>query len=421
MKKGDFLQLFSVNSPNFSTSQSTINSINSCLYCSISLKTSVSAEQKHSAPCILKLFHRADQLADIFNILFFHKFLNAVRDLHRSVRIIEIRCSHRNSRRSRHNELQSVLRRSDSAHSDNGKLYRVRHLVYHAHRYRFHRRALHTSRLICQRKSSLINIDLHSRQRVDKRKNISSPRFCCLCHFCNVCYIWAQFHDHRLLRVLFHFPGNLLQRLRILSESDTAFLNIGAGYVDLQEIRRFIAQTLHNLAVILCGFSTDIHNDLCIKLLQERKIPFAEHIDSRILKTNGVQHSAGSLRHSGRGIPGPGHIGHSLGHYRSQAVQSHEFTVFHSRAKSPGSSHDRVLQLHTRQSHTGLHHNSTSVLRNTGPSLQTRLLCTWECSSISEDWQTQARQAPIPQAIRSSMEIQQGIPFSRAYALMALS
>lgn len=34
-KNGDFLPLFKVNSPNLSTSLSTINSINSCLYCSI--------------------------------------------------------------------------------------------------------------------------------------------------------------------------------------------------------------------------------------------------------------------------------------------------------------------------------------------------------------------------------------------------
>ena len=61
-----------------------------------------------------------------------------------------------------------------------------------------------------------------------------------------------------------------------------------------------------------------------------------------------------------------------------------------------------------------LHHISTSVLRNTGPSLQIRLLWTRECPSISVDLQTQARHAPIPQAILSSMEIQQGIPFSSA-------
>ena len=33
--------------------------------------------------------------------------------------------------------------------------------------------------------------------------------------------------------------------------------------------------------------------------------------------------------------------------------------------------------------------------------MHTRLFFTWECSSTSVDLQTQARQAPIPQAIRS--------------------
>ena len=56
-----------------------------------------------------------------------------------------------------------------------------------------------------------------------------------------------------------------------------------------------------------------------------------------------------------------------------------------------------------------------------GKSLMGLLLCTWEWASTSLDLHTQARHAPTPQAMRSSMEIQQGIPFSSAYALMARS
>ena len=43
MKKGDFLPLFKVKSPNFRTSDAIIKSINSCLYCSIFFNLLLSA------------------------------------------------------------------------------------------------------------------------------------------------------------------------------------------------------------------------------------------------------------------------------------------------------------------------------------------------------------------------------------------
>ena len=55
--------------------------------------------------------------------------------------------------------------------------------------------------------------------------------------------------------------------------------------------------------------------------------------------------------------------------------------------------------------YTHIHQISTSVERKTGPSLQILLLFTLLCASFSFDLQTQARQAPIPHAMRSSSEI----------------
>ena len=49
-------------------------------------------------------------------------------------------------------------------------------------------------------------------------------------------------------------------------------------------------------------------------------------------------------------------------------------------------------------------YSSTSSARNTGPSLQTRALWTLEWGSTSFVLQTQARHAPMPQAILSSRD-----------------
>ena len=50
----------------------------------------------------------------------------------------------------------------------------------------------------------------------------------------------------------------------------------------------------------------------------------------------------------------------------------------------------------------------------TGPSVQTLVLFTWEWASFLTVGATQPRQAPTPQAIRSSREIKHRAPFSRA-------
>ena len=65
----------------------------------------------------------------------------------------------------------------------------------------------------------------------------------------------------------------------------------------------------------------------------------------------------------------------------------------------------RIFPFHTCNIDFRIHQISTSEARKTGPSLQTRLLCTLLCASFSLLLHTQPRQAPIPQAMRSSREI----------------
>ena len=197
----------------------------------------------------------------------------------------------------------------------------------------------------------------------------------------------------------------MLQCFRILSEGNAAFLYIWAGNIDLQQIHRLLRQTLYHLTVIFFTLSADIDDDLRIILLQEGNISFYKYINPRVLQTNGIEHAASGLCDSRCRIARPRHICHTLGHYGTQCSQIIKFTVLSTGSKGSGCSHDWIFKLHTCDGYFCIHYSSTSVLKNTGPSLQTLLLCTWECPSTSFDWQTQARQAPMPQAMRSSMEM----------------
>ena len=88
--------------------------------------------------------------------------------------------------------------------------------------------------------------------------------------------------------MLFHFFCDCFHSLRILSESDSAFFDIRTGNIDFKHIHWFVAQPFDHFDVIFRCLSTDIDNNLCIILLQERDISFTEYINARILQTDGI-------------------------------------------------------------------------------------------------------------------------------------
>src|SRR5699024_3876578 len=112
MKKGDLRPLFRVNSPNFSTSLSTIKLINSCLYASIFSKTSIFALWPFLSP------DRSDEFPDILHPVFLHVPPDPLYDFHCGGRIVKVGGTHRNRRGSCQDKLQGILRRCDAAHAD---------------------------------------------------------------------------------------------------------------------------------------------------------------------------------------------------------------------------------------------------------------------------------------------------------------
>ena len=165
--------------------------------------------------------------------------------------------------------------------------------------------------------------------------------------------------------------------LRILAESEEARVDVGAGNVDLHHIDLFLCQPFNHSQIFFRRMTADVDDDLRVIFLKEGNISLAENVDAGVLKADGVHHAAVSLCHSRSRVSRPGHVCHAFRHNGAQAVEIHKFTVFFTGSKGSGGCHHRIFQLHTGDIHAHIcHHNSTSVERNTGPSLHTRLLWT---------------------------------------------
>ena len=193
--------------------------------------------------------------------------------------------------------------------------------------------------------------------------------------------------------------------LCILPKRQKACINIRARNIDLHHINRLISQSFHHCQIFFRCMTTDIDDDLRIIFLQKWNISFAEQIDSRILESDCIHHSSVNFSYTWCRITRPRDICHALGRYRSKTVQIHKLTEFFSRTKCTGSHCNRILPFYAGNIYFHVHYKSTSVDKNTGPSLQILLLFTLLCASFSFVLQTHARQAPIPHAILSSREI----------------
>ena len=177
--------------------------------------------------------------------------------------------------------------------------------------------------------------------------------------------------------MIFQFGSNIVQSICFLSKRNGSFLDIGAGYIDLQHADcRFVSQSLYHIHVILYGLTADVHNDLRIIFFQERNISLHEYVNAGVLQTDGIEHTAVYFCHTRGRVAGPGHIGYTLGHHRTQAVQIYEFFIFHAGAKGSGCCHYGVFESYSCNRCLCIHQISTSSASNTGPSVQILALCT---------------------------------------------
>ena len=146
--------------------------------------------------------------------------------------------------------------------------------------------------------------------------------------------------------------------------------------VDPESIEKKGTQSLYHIHVILYGLTADVHNDLRIIFFQERNISLHEYVNAGVLQTDGIEHTAVYFCHTRGRVAGPGHIGYTLGHHRTQAVQIYEFFIFHAGAKGSGCCHYGVFESYSCNRCLCIHQISTSSASNTGPSVQILALCT---------------------------------------------
>ena len=88
--------------------------------------------RSRSRPSVLS--HRPDQRINIVNLMPSHILFDTANRFNSRIRIKEIRRPNRNRRSPRQNKLQRILRRRNTAHTNNRHFHCLRHLIHHPHR-----------------------------------------------------------------------------------------------------------------------------------------------------------------------------------------------------------------------------------------------------------------------------------------------
>ena len=207
-----------------------------------------------------------DEIGEFFYVVTFHVVLYAFGDLHGGVGIEEIGGAYGYSGCSGEDEFQGIFGGGNTSHTDDGNIYALGHLIDHADGHGLDRRAGHAAGFVGQGKGLAFYVDLHAGQGIDQGYSICAAGFCCPGHYGNIRNVWAKLHDYRLSCHFFDLTGDGFYGFWILSEGDTAFLNIRAGNIDLQKIHRFTGQALYYTQVFFGRMAADIDHDLGIML-----------------------------------------------------------------------------------------------------------------------------------------------------------
>ena len=238
---------------------------------------------------------------------------------------MEVCCSYRHCARTCKKEFDCIFCTGNSTHSDDRNVNSLCHLINHANCNWFHDRSGYSSGLIRYRKCLSVDINLHSCQCIDQRYRICSTGFCCSRNFCDICYIRCQFHNDRLLCDLLNLRCQLFHIMCILSKCKKSCINVRTGNIDLHHINRFVCKTLYNCKIFFRSVSAYIYDDLCIKILQIWNISLAEQIDSRILKSDGVHHTAINFSYTRGRVSCPRYICYTFRCHCSKTVQVYKF------------------------------------------------------------------------------------------------
>ena len=163
------------------------------------------------------------------------------------------------------------------------------------------------------------------------------------------------------------------RRLRIRTEDNAPFFNIGTGNIDFHRIDSFYIKASRQLTVVFRRTGRHIDNKPCLQAASLRQNILQEHIYPRIFQADTIEHTAGRFGNTHAFISRSGKRGNTLGNDSPHRFHRKKIFIFRAETEGPrGTGKWRIhLKAEKLASQSVEIHQNTSLLSNTGPSEQT--------------------------------------------------
>ena len=223
---------------------------------------------------------------------------------------------------------------------------------------------------------TLLDIYAHSKEGVNQGEAVGAGVFAGPGYGYYVSYVGAKLNKNGFCGAYFlNRFGNLCGGLRACAEGHAAVMHVGAGNVYLYYVNSFAIVGLGAaVAVFVHAEAADVGNYAAIvDLAQSRDFLAYQGVDSRVLKTHGIDHSAGAFGNARGGVAVAGLLGCAFKGDAAKDVKVKTVRQLQPEAKGAACGDYRVLKVYPTEVYREVYHIISSFLK-TGPSLQTRLV-----------------------------------------------
>ena len=326
-----------------------------------------------------------------------------MRDGFSNIRLHKVCCADSNSAGACEHELDSVLSAHDAAHTDDGDMHSLRHLINQAYCDRTNSGAAEAAGYVAEYRALALNINLGAEQRVNHRNCICACCFHSLRHNDDVRNVRGKLGNNHFAGVGLYCTHNLSRSLRHSTEDNAALLNVRAGNVDFHCVHAVYVELFRHSAVFLRRMAINVDYNRHIILAQLRQSVLQEVFAAGVLQTDAVQHTGRSFDSALALVAGGRLQGGTLDGNSADLFEVEEVREFQAEAKGAGAGSNRRshFQAGNINCQTAIiqcfYHSPTSSAQNTGPSLQTLM-------RLPMPSQAQDRHAPRPQAIYFSRD-----------------
>ena len=279
-----------------------------------------------------------------------------------------------------HDELYGVRGAGYASKAYDGDINGLGHLIHHAQGYGLDARTGEASRADAEHTLALLYVDGGAHEGVDKAHGVGSLCLHGLGYAHDVGYVGREFHYEGLAIGLAHGTHHAGGSLGGNAEGHAAVVHVGAG--DVQFYGVDVLQGVYALGTtgIVLGRGTghvDYH--LRVYLAYLGIDGFAEVLYALVLQAHAVEHAAWGFGHTGVVVALAGQEGGSLHYDATYGGEVHHVLEFYAVAEGATGRHYGVLHLKgpyacTEICHTYYYSQVSSLMSNTGPSVQTHTL-----------------------------------------------